>query len=193
MVKSGHHITREPIMKTDYQTTHRILTAKIWSHQGGGHQDPAFRFALWQAIREKMSRLPKGEVAALPFSGYAFVSLAVGCYLPPTADSIHLLCRPGDLKTGQISDMELHLQARFFGAFRYALMDLTHPHIEPVEAEAETNPNLVLFLSMEKDAMVEFLSAYVAQLDFFEAGVDPLPQQDCQVPRTSRFDGSPAE
>ena len=72
-------------------------------------------------------------------------------------------------------------------------MDLTHPHIEPVEAVAETNPNLVLFLSMEKDAMVEFLSAYAAQMNFFEAGVDPFPHQARQVPPSSRFDETPDE
>lgn len=72
------------------------------------------------------------------------------------------------LLDGSIDKAERDLSAKFFAAFKYCLMELTPPSIEPEEEEAAFSPYWPRFLAMSREEMIAFLAAYVSQIEYIE-------------------------
>jgi hypothetical protein len=146
-------------MREDYKTADRTRDCRgRWSES----RDAVLDFE--EAVRTKLSTLATPTLLTLPFSGQLFIDRDLETDFPPTAASIHILLDT-DRRPARTEQTGQQLPMKYFGAWRYALVDLTPPWIEIEEVVAELSPNLRRFFSMGREELISFLSIYMSQID----------------------------
>ena len=165
-IEAGAYTGR--FMTEDHETIQSIINSRATlSWTCDKEEERLFKFALWQSIKSKMGAMSSESLRALPLTGHVFISLPDGAPWLPTPAAVHILHSPL-VATGWIDKAERDLSAKFFAAFKYCLMELTPPSIEPEEEEAAFSPYWPRFLAMSREEMIAFLAAYVSQIEYIE-------------------------